>query len=61
MKQRGRCTCFSPAKKSLRNAGTLDLAYIRSWLKEFSLLLESDEILLRFENAWKKWQAGSSR
>jgi hypothetical protein len=44
-----------------RNAGKLDLAYIRSWLKEFSLLLESDEILLRFENAWKKWRAASSR
>ena len=37
-----------------RQATALDLGYIRYWLKEFSLLLESDEVIYRFERAWKK-------
>lgn len=37
-----------------RQAESLDVAYIRSWLKEFSALLETDEVLQRFERLWKK-------
>lgn len=36
-----------------RNAEKLDLTYIRSWLKEFSLILEADEVLQHFEKAWE--------
>src|SRR5574341_456390 len=43
-----------------RQASALDLDYIRYWLKEFSLLLESDEVIHRFEIVWKKWSEGSS-
>lgn len=43
-----------------RQAATLDVFYIRQWLKEFALLLESEESVLRFENAWKKWNELSS-
>lgn len=32
-----------------RQAENLDVAYIRDWLKNFSLILETDEVLNRFE------------
>ncbi len=44
-----------------RNAPALDLNYIRSWLKEFSLLLETDEVSRRFEMSLQKRQEKSSR
>ncbi len=38
----------------VRQAPTLDLAYIRNWLRIFPDWLETDEILNRFEQAWRK-------
>jgi hypothetical protein len=43
-----------------RQATALDLDYIRYWLKEFSLLLESDEVIHRFEIAWKEYSEYSA-
>jgi hypothetical protein len=43
-----------------RQATSLDLDYIRYWLKEFSLLLESDEVIHRFEIAWKEYSEYSA-
>ncbi|MGH7495995.1 MAG: hypothetical protein ACREOO_26885 [bacterium] len=39
-----------------RHGEALDHAYIRAWLKEFSLILETDEVLQRFERVWAKWK-----
>ncbi len=41
-----------------RNGKKLDVEYIRSWLKNFSLLLETDDVINRFEipfSEWKEW------
>lgn len=38
-----------------RQRGQLDAAYIRSWLKIFSDLLETDDIIDRFEQAWRQY------
>jgi hypothetical protein len=43
-----------------RQGTTLELIYIRHWLKEFSTLLESDDVLHRFEKAWTEWEKASS-
>jgi hypothetical protein len=39
-----------------RQGTMLELIYIRHWLKEFSIPLESDEVLHRFEKAWAEWE-----
>jgi hypothetical protein len=52
---------FLTRKKIYRNAPALDLSYIRSWLKEFSSLLETDEVLHRFEKPLQTWRARSSQ
>ncbi len=38
----------------LRQGRRLDSTYIRRWLQEFSLLLETDEALQRFEILWRQ-------
>lgn len=38
-----------------RQKGALDLPYIRYWLGIFAGLLETDDILNRFEQAWRKY------
>lgn len=38
-----------------RQKGQLDLAYIRYWLKIFSDLLETDDVIDRFEQAWRTY------
>ncbi|MBI5789082.1 MAG: nucleotidyl transferase AbiEii/AbiGii toxin family protein [Candidatus Schekmanbacteria bacterium] len=38
----------------MRQGEKLDEAYIRFWLDEFSLLLETKEVLERFENPWRR-------
>lgn len=38
----------------LRQRGTLDSEYIRRWLREFSAVLDSPEVLERFEAAWRR-------
>jgi hypothetical protein len=38
----------------MRQAHKLNVKYIRKWLKEFSRLLESKEIIERFEEPWKR-------
>ena len=43
-----------------RQGATLELIYIRHWLKEFSIALESDEVLHRFEKIWTEWEKASS-
>lgn len=43
-----------------RQATMLDCDYIRHWLSEFSLLLESDEIIHRFEIVWKEFIENSN-
>lgn len=40
-----------------RQSGALDKDYIENCLKEFGLLLESDEVLKRFRSVWNKWEA----
>ncbi len=40
----------------IRQGEKLNLKYIRKWLREFSKVLETDEILLRFERLWKRFQ-----
>jgi len=42
-----------------RQGTRLELIYIRHWLKEFSIPLESDEVLHRFEKAWAEWEQAS--
>lgn len=37
----------------IRQGKKLETRYIRKWLREFSLLLENNEILKRFEEPWK--------
>ncbi len=37
----------------MRQGKKLDVAYIRKWLKEFSVLLESKDLIGRFENFWE--------
>jgi hypothetical protein len=39
-----------------RQAENMDLKYIRQWLKNFSLILETDEVLNRFERPYAEWQ-----
>ncbi len=39
-----------------RQGPKLDVEYIRGWLKEFSLILETDEVLNRFEQPYTEWQ-----
>lgn len=39
-----------------RNGKKLDVEYIRSWLKNFSLLLETDDVINRFEKPFTEWQ-----
>jgi hypothetical protein len=41
-----------------RQGKALDHDYIRSWLKQFSLILETDEVPQRFERMWVKWKKG---
>ncbi len=43
-----------------RQATSLDLDYILYWLKEFALLLENDEVIHRFELAWKEYSDHSA-
>jgi predicted nucleotidyltransferase len=38
-----------------RNGDSIEIEYIREWLKEFSLILETDEVLNRFENYLKEY------
>ena len=38
-----------------RQKGAIDLPYIRYWLGIFAGLLETDDILNRFEQAWRKY------
>ncbi len=37
-----------------RQGNTLDAGHIRHWLRQFSLLLDMNEILQRFEEPWKR-------
>ncbi len=37
-----------------RQGNTLDADYVRHWLRQFSLLLEMDEIIERFEEPWRR-------
>lgn len=39
-----------------RQGSKLDVNYIRGWLREFSLILETDEVVNRFEQPYKEWQ-----
>ncbi len=41
----------------LRQGRRLDVTYIRRWLQEFALLLETNEVLQRFETPWRQWEA----
>ncbi len=43
----------------IRRASSLDLPYIRQWLKIFSEWLESDDVIDRFEQAWLKYGPAS--
>jgi len=38
----------------MRQGNKLDAGYIRKWLKDFSDLLETKELLERFERPWKR-------
>ena len=38
----------------IRQGKKLDIRYIRRWLKEFSYVLETQELLQRFEEPWKR-------
>lgn len=38
----------------VRQGKKLDIRYIRRWLKEFSYVLETQELLQRFEEPWKR-------
>lgn len=40
-----------------RQGDKLDVAYIHDWLKKFSLILETDEVLNRFERPYEEWQS----
>ena len=42
------------ARSIMRQGKKLDAAYIRKWLKEFSVLLEPKDLIGRFENFWKR-------
>ncbi|MEW6620075.1 MAG: nucleotidyl transferase AbiEii/AbiGii toxin family protein [bacterium] len=44
----------------IRQGKRLNVAYIRRWLKKFSRLLEMEEILQRFEEAWRRFGKGGS-
>lgn len=39
-----------------RQAKKLDVEYIREWLTNFSQILETDEVLERFEKLFKEWK-----
>lgn len=39
----------------MRHENGLDLAYIRQWLKIFAEWLESDDVIDRFEQAWRQY------
>lgn len=39
----------------IRQATNLDLHYIRYWLKTFAEWLEGDDVIDRFEQAWRKY------
>lgn len=38
----------------LRQGNKLDISYIRKWLQEFSNLLETNEVIDRFDKPWKQ-------
>lgn len=40
-----------------RQGNRLDTAYIRQWLSTFAELLESSEVIQRFEKPWRKYQS----
>jgi hypothetical protein len=40
-----------------RQGDKLDVEYIRGWLSKFSLILETDEVLNRFERPYEEWQS----
>ncbi|MDI6734900.1 MAG: nucleotidyltransferase [bacterium] len=40
-----------------RQGNSLDVEYIRLWLKEFAYLLENSELIARFEKPWQKLMA----
>lgn len=42
----------------MRHENALDLNHIRQWLKIFSEWLESDDVVDRFEQAWRKYGPG---
>ncbi|MFQ5754401.1 MAG: DUF6036 family nucleotidyltransferase, partial [bacterium] len=39
-----------------RQGSKLDVEYVRSWLKKFSVILEIDDVLNRFEQPYTEWQ-----
>jgi len=41
----------------VRQGDKLDAAYIRSWLKRFSLILETDAVLDNFEKPYQTWRS----
>lgn len=41
----------------LRQGNKLDINYIRKWLQEFSNLLETNEVIDRFDKPWKQLMA----
>jgi len=41
----------------LRQAGKLDVGYIRMWLREFSAALDDPEVEERFEGIWRRREA----
>lgn len=43
----------------IRQAPTLDLHYIRHWLKIFAEWLEGDDVINRFEQAWRQYGSQS--
>lgn len=44
----------------IRQGGKLDRGYIRYWLRIFSDLLETDDVIDRFEQAWRKYGSRES-
>lgn len=39
----------------VRQASALDVAYIQTWLRIFAEWLESDDVINRFEDAWRQY------
>jgi hypothetical protein len=42
----------------LQQGQRLDVAYVRHWLEQFAELMETDEVKMRFEAAWKRLVGG---